>query len=522
MFRHIGIIILCVASIFGLFAESAVCRELGPDASMKPARVFLVFTTRGYMLNTPDDLYTNDEVVADLAQSLPGLDFIVRDVSNPDVDIKDVMVELELEQDSLDGVVIVGRLSSRSAPYDITATGLPTVMVNNLLVFPWMSNQLFTHGREFDLIRTGTEYDNVRVVTCHLDRRYQCHPEVREAMYADVVNKIKLIEVLAKLKQTRILTVTPYDFHAFIDYSIGDQNKDFPADYNERYIKALRETWGVELVVRPPEEFYREWAAVSQDDAEDLADVWLTEAYEIQDTTKSEAIKTAKAYLALDAMRQKYDCHAVSTHMRQFTPERTNDTRFWPCIGVIEFQKHGVQAVCQEYPNVILSHLIGYYFSGRPSMLGDIIHDPYNDLTILTHCEHPFNPWGDDRRLDYTLKSHAESPVCGTKQPGSSVGVKVHITAGEPVTVWKVYALHGKIGVFTGETVDPDDYYRDIDTGVWCRTKLVTKVEDAAEIERHYSVDAYGLHRAGTFGDLRGMIMDLAHLVGYEVIEEDR
>lgn len=107
-------------------------------------------------------------------------------------------------------------------------------------------------------------------------------------------------------------------------------------------------------------------------------------------------------------------------------------------------------------------------------------------------------------------------------KPGSSVGVKVHIPAGEPITVWKVYSLHGKIGVFTGETVDPDDYYRDIDTGVWCRTKLVTKVDDAAEIERHYSIDAYGLHRAGTFGDLRGMIKDLAQFVDCEVVEEDR
>ncbi len=51
--------------------------------------------------------------------------------------------------------------------------------------------------------------------------------------------------------------------------------------------------------------------------------------------------------------------------------------------------------------------------------------------------------------------------------------------------------------------------------------KLI-KIDDAAKIECHYSVDAYGLHRAGTFGDIRGMIKDLAHLVDYEVVEEDR
>ncbi len=91
----------------------------------------------------------------------------------------------------------------------------------------------------------------------------------------------------------------------------------------------------------------------------------------------------------------------------------------------------------------------------------------------------------------------------------------------EPVTIWKVYVLHKKIGLHTGKTADGHSLYKDFD-GIMCRTKLVVKVDNARKIQKQFSPDEYGIHRAGTLGDLREGIKDFAALIGFEVMEEDK
>ena len=232
-------------------------------------------------------------------------------------------------------------------------------------------------------------------------------------------------------------------------------------------------------------------------------------------------MRTAESYLAFEALRKKYNCDAVSTQMRSLTGSGKVEDIFWPGLGLMEFQKRGIQAICQEYENIMVAHLLAYYLTARPSMLGDLIIDTFNNISLLTHCGAPINPYGDDRRIPYIIWSHAQSPVRGTLKPGSGTGAQVNYPAGEPVTIWKVYVLHKKIGVHTGKTADGHCLYKDFD-GIMCRTKLVVRVDDAKKIQKHCSPDEYGIHRAGTLGDLRETIKDLAVLIGYEVIEEDR
>ena len=90
------------------------------------------------------------------------------------------------------------------------------------------------------------------------------------------------------------------------------------------------------------------------------------------------------------------------------------------------------------------------------------------------------------------------------------------------MTVWKVYALHKKIGVFTGAVVSAQSLYGERVHPLLCRTKLVAKVDDAKKIQRLFSPGEYGIHRTATLGDLREVIKDLAVLLGFEVMEEDR
>jgi hypothetical protein len=45
---------------------------------------------------------------------------------------------------------------------------------------------------------------------------------------------------------------------------------------------------------------------------------------------------------------------------------------------------------------------------------------------------------------------------------------------------------------------------------------------DASKVLRYMYPDKYGMHRCATFGDLRERIKDLAALIGFTAIEEDK
>jgi hypothetical protein len=45
---------------------------------------------------------------------------------------------------------------------------------------------------------------------------------------------------------------------------------------------------------------------------------------------------------------------------------------------------------------------------------------------------------------------------------------------------------------------------------------------DAKKVQQHIYPDKYGVHRCATFGDFREILLDLAGLLGFTGIEEDR
>jgi hypothetical protein len=481
-------------------------------------RIYTIFASSGYggAGEAPESLITNEDLLHRLQSECSGIDFIARDITKTDTSLEEAYSELESSKERLDGVLIIGT----SREYRLAFTGLPTIVVYNL--FEWMNipYKLFNTGKQEDSIPVGgPDYEDGRILTAELDRRNVASPSVSEAMFEDLVDKINLIQAIKRLKESKILVVTPHRHLAQVDYQ-GDVHKHLPQDYNERYTRALKESLGVEIARVEPEEFYEAVREADEEEAKDIANTWIDEAKEMTDTTESEVIKTAKSYLAFEALREKYDCNAVSTHMRSLTGSGKVEDMFWPGLGLeCGFKTRGIQAVCQNYPNILVTQLLGYFLTGRPSMLGDLMIDTFNSVDILTHCGAPINPHGDDR-VPYIIRSHAQSPVRGTLKPGSSTGVQVELPVHEPVTIWKVYVLNKKIGLHTGKTVDGHSLYKNLDE-IMCRAKLIAKV-DAEKVQKHFSPDEYGIHRAATFGDLRDKIKDFATLTGFDIMEEDR
>jgi hypothetical protein len=182
------------------------------------------------------------------------------------------------------------------------------------------------------------------------------------------------------------------------------------------------------------------------------------------------------------------------------------------------------QGVCQNYPDILISQVLAYLLAGRPSMLGDVIYDIYNSVEIVLHCGIPINPYGDERRIPYTIRTHAESPVRDIpEEAGSSTGLTAEWPVGEPVTFWEIHSLNRKIRLHTGEVVNGHDIYtgsEDLDN-VMCTAKIIAMLNAKIIRDQHLPY-LYGIHTNATLSDLRQQIKDIAVFMDFDVIGSDR
>ncbi|MDD4108141.1 MAG: hypothetical protein PHH93_05415, partial [Prolixibacteraceae bacterium] len=296
----IAVIVLCSVSVFALGRNT---------------KVFTIFTSGGCGCTgsggAPETFTTHDEVLASLRQACTGIDFIEwKDSYSAAVD------EVSKKKENYDGVLIIGRVAG---DYRMAFTGLPTIVVYNLFEFmdahPYY---LFETGEMDDnsILKGGTDYKGMKILTAQLDRRNLSDPAVTKAMFDDLVYKIKLIRTVKELKETRILMVKnfPDETIASVNYR-GDTGQKFPPGFNEQYIKNFQELFGVEIVPVEVDEFYETYKNIDIVEAEKIADKWIENARAVE-ASKREIIKTARGYLALETLREKYNCNAVSTHVR--------------------------------------------------------------------------------------------------------------------------------------------------------------------------------------------------------------
>jgi len=509
---------------FGLIVLSSVT----VFAQSRNTRVFTIFTSAGCGCTgsggAPLTFTAHEQVLSGLQQACIGVDFIEFKGS-----ITAAYNEVNNNKDKYDGVLIIGRVDN---DYRLAFTGLPTIVVYNLWEFQSGHHyHIFTTGKvkndKVNILEGGTNYEDVKILTAQLDRRNLCAPSVRESMFNDLVYKIKLIKAVKELKETRILMVKSGkdEIIASVNYKFGDYNQHYPRDHNERYLKNFKELLGVEIIVAEAEEFYETYRTIDVRKAEEVADDWIRDARKVE-ASRPEIIKTARGYLALDALREKYNCNAVSTHLRSVTGSNELKDRYNPGVGFeLGFKTRGIQAVCQNYPDILLSQVLAYLLTGRPSMLGDQMYDIDNSVEIVLHCGIPVNPYGDDRRMPYTIRTHAESPVRDKPEvPGSSTGLFAEWPVGEPVTFWEIHSLPKEIRLHTGQIVDGHAVYtggENIDN-VMCTSKIIAKVDNTKKIRDQHFPSLYGIHSCITMGDIRQQIKDISILLGINVIERDK
>ncbi|UCE49244.1 MAG: hypothetical protein JSW47_03705, partial [Phycisphaerales bacterium] len=180
---------------------------------------------------------------------------------------------------------------------------------------------------------------------------------------------------------------------------------------------------------------------------------WIRNAKKMMNTIESEVVRSAKVYLAMKILMEKYGATAMAFHIRSLIEKPRREDYVTPALATSEFQLHNVVAKCQSHLNIVLSEMLLQYAYGRPSMLGDYSVDTYNNTSIVQHCEGPWNPWGDERRVPYILVDHRERRVRGRSVTGGSAASWILYPGDEPVTMWQIDVLSKQVLVHTGTTV---------------------------------------------------------------------
>lgn len=510
------------ASAGAVAASVAATRvQAAAEAAKAPPPRAKVFTIFGHTNPSADDTSvvptTDAELLGRLQKNCPGIEFVPRDLKKAGA-LESILKEMgDLEKQDYDGVLLFG------APrhYGLTESGLPTIVVYSIHDFMNIPYTLFA--------------ERGKVLTTTIDRWHFCSSrKVSEQMERDLFAKVRLIAALRRMKTDRILVCTD---DQFVDVYHGCMTKSHPPGYNELYQKTLTDLLGTKLTKIGLDEVASEpaiehlWHQESEE-ANKIATMWIREAAAMVNTMESEVVRSAKVYLAIKILMQKYDATAIAFHLRSLVKNPKPEDKIWPSMANSELQKTGQVGCCQAHIDVVLTHMLAQYAFGRPSMMGDYMLDTYNKVSYMMHCGAPWNPYGDERRIPYVIVDHRERAVRAHSKTGVGACTSVLYPPNEPGTIWRIDIMTGDVLVHTGTTIanptalamgltSVPSPYRPHWNEVMCRTKFAIKVADAKKIERYVYPDKYGVHRTGTLGDYREGIKDLAALIGLNVIEED-
>lgn len=479
--------LLCIV-IIGVLASMLLPKQTRANDT----KIFVMFRSegRGHEVDWDAEdvqrILTNEEILNELEKRCEGVEFIGE--TNV-VGIESAVKNLNQEK-NLDGIVVFG-----PPPNELIETGLPIITVYRMFQ-TWMVDFNFQ------------AYKGKKIL-------FDCVPMVRDTKESafskrmdGLAKKIKLIQAISKMGY-RILVIT--DESNFLG--------GFEPETDE-YARVFRdntsEIFGTEFTKIPIEELFYKIKEIDKQKAEDYANRWIDGAYAIKNTNKTQIIESAKVYLAMKVLKEKYNCDAVTTEGYGIFRRYKKGLIASQGLAATQFSTDGWMTPGETLINSMLTQQIGYYITGKGGFNGDYAIDPFYNIAMIQHCECPLNMLGDDaKNCTYTIRNMPYRK----KNEGGAV-VQVNLPTCETVTVVRLSMYDKKIAVFTGKTVSKEQMYIEVDEpGMSCRTKLAIKADTKALLE-NLDWKTFGSHRVVFYGDYREEIKNLATLMGFEVEEE--
>ncbi|MCK4416886.1 MAG: hypothetical protein KAV99_01810 [Candidatus Latescibacteria bacterium] len=427
---------------------------------------------------------------------------------NPDVYVShakknEVLQYVEESKGGLDGMILFPAHFDRR----FFLTGLPTLFVDYVPSLQIGFKDAVALGRRYETKFVTATYGSIDV-----------SKSVAEARMDDLVEKIELFNSIRKMKSTKIMDVQVRGFGS-------EPHEHWWRLNQEEYLQKLKESLGMSAVIVDYRDLFKECLKAEEEKARKIAEKWMEEQSptkairnrrNVGGVTKEEVTKAAKLYLAGDKMMKELGCNAITMDAttwaacESFAESIGEEYLVSGSLPLTEFRLHGIPTCCQSDMEGLVTQALGEYVSGRPGLHGDFVIDPFNEVAQIGHCNAPINPYGDDRRVAYSIGGES------LRRPQ----VYADLPQEGPVTTIKANVLQRKISIWTGELVPGESIYKDFFES-YCCNKLVAKT-NAKLIYDNYDYRTFGNHNCCFYGDFRDKIKYIASLVGFEVVEQDK
>jgi len=308
----------------------------------------------------------------------------------------------------------------------------------------------------------------------------QCKAQKRE----DKLTLLSPEETLKKMNGMKILSVESV----------------FPEDY----VKKVKDTFGVDIIVVPMDEINEETGKVDATKARQLAETWAKGADSIKDVTDGTIFDAARLYYAMKGLLAKHGAQAVTINC--LAGVYSKKLCAYPCLGFMQLQDEGLLGICENDVDSTLTMLAFNIMSGRMGYVSDPVLDAPTRSVIYTHCVSTRKLLGQDGpTVPYEILTHSED------RDGASVRAIVPI--GYPITTLKFNAGRGLMSVHTGTVTGNSRDDRA------CRTKIIAEVD--GDYEKIYQQwDEFIWHRVTFYGDFGKEAAAFAEKIGYEVCWE--
>jgi len=299
----------------------------------------------------------------------------------------------------------------------------------------------------------------------------------------DLINKIKLLDVVLSLKNSRILMFT-------------DRIPD------KKYLDEIKNSYVSEIICLDHNVLNKYYHETDEDQARRHADIIIAQALNVIEPTYDEIIKALRIYYALKNALKDYNANAVTIDCLSMIFHKAIPTT--PCIAFSLLNDEGIPAACEADLNSLITMILLRYLADKPSFISDPVPDFSNGYLYHAHCTSATRLRGINREQEkYYLRNHAESL--------SGVAVQTLWPVGSKVTSVKIELRERILLLHTGEVV------KNLYVNKGCRTKFATKVSD---VRRFVEEFRGGLHRVIIIGDYIEEMKEIGKLMGLKIIEE--
>lgn len=253
---------------------------------------------------------------------------------------------------------------------------------------------------------------------------------------ADLRSHITVLRAQKMLAHTRALL-------------IGEGWPSFSQVANPDSPRVVEERLGVEIVQRSIEDLRARWEGADEDEAEDVAAMWLQNAAEVDESARRDIHQCAKMYLAMDALLEETGANALTINCRAWDLISCEEFKafYSPCMGLTHLRWRGIPAACEADICALMSMCVLNYVSDKPAFLGNIgqIFPTRNSVRIGGHAACTVDMEGAGTPLEgYRLRDYGGRGGVASYLP---------IEGGRPVTIARFDKHFRHLSLAAGETV---------------------------------------------------------------------